>query len=83
MVRLSSKDTSILVDLLEPELSLEERQHLLDTADHQVRAIGEALLHPEQPVADEEVRETAAEIREWASETSRVTDEHRRNARPA
>jgi len=49
MVRLSSRDASLLMDVLEQqELPPEERLKLLKEADIVVRQIGEALIDPSQ-----------------------------------
>jgi hypothetical protein len=75
MVRLSSKDASLLMDLLEQtELSEEERLRLLEGADKQVHEIGKALIHPDDPIEDPDIKEAVDSIRQWADTTKRVDE---------
>jgi chaperonin cofactor prefoldin len=72
MVRLSSRDASLLMDVLEQKnLHPEERRKLLEGAAPVVRKIGEALIDPSQVVEDEDVKEAVDSIQRWAKETKR------------
>jgi len=78
MVRLSSRDASLLMDVLEQqELPPEERRKLLDKADPVVRQIGEALIDPSQTSNDPDVQEAVAQIRQWAEETQKIEEKQR------
>jgi hypothetical protein len=78
MVRLSSRDASLLMDVLEQrELPAEERRKLLRDADPKVQEIGEALIDnaPGQTIEDPDVREAVDSIRRWADETKRSEEQ--------
>jgi hypothetical protein len=78
MVRLSSRDASLLMDVLEQrELPAEERHKLLGDADPKVQEIGEALIDnaPSQTIEDPDVREAVDSIRRWADETKRSEEQ--------
>lgn len=78
MVRLSSRDASLLMDVLEQQqLPPEERQKLLDEADVVVRQIGEALIDPSKTSDDPDIREAVAQIRQWAEETQKIEEKQR------
>jgi predicted nuclease of restriction endonuclease-like RecB superfamily len=73
MVRLSSRDASLLMDLLEQtDLSPDQRLKILDGADEQVRQIGKALLCPNQRIEDEDIREVVEQIHLWTDETKKI-----------
>lgn len=73
MVRLTSRDASLLMDLLEQtDLADNERLSLLNGADKQVREIGRALLNPTQKIDNAEIREAVEQIRLWADETNKI-----------
>jgi hypothetical protein len=75
MVRLSSRDASLLMDLLEQtNLSENERLKLLDGADEPVREIGQALLNPGQNIEKADIREAVEQIRLWAEETQEIEE---------
>jgi hypothetical protein len=75
MVRLSSRDASLLMDLLEQtDLSENERLKLLDGADGHVREIGKALLNPDEEIKNGDVKEAVEQIRLWADETKKIED---------
>lgn len=77
MVRLSSRDASLLMDVLEQkELPLEERRKLLEEADPKVREIGEALIDSGQVSHDPDVSEAVESIRRWAEEIKRTEKPH-------
>jgi hypothetical protein len=70
MVRLSSRDTSILVDVLEQdELLPQERLALLEGASPEVREIGEALINLGKKIDDPEIRDAVDAILRWADQT--------------
>jgi hypothetical protein len=78
MVRLSSRDASMLMDVLEQqELTPEERRKLLDKADPVVRQIGEALIDPSQMTNDPDIKEAVEQIRQWAEETTKIQEKQR------
>ena len=78
MVRLSSRDASMLMDVLEQqELTPEERLKLLDKADPVVRQIGEALIDPSQMTNDPDIKEAVEQIRQWAEETTKIQEKQR------
>jgi len=78
MVRLSSRDASLLMDVLEQqELKPEERLKLLEKADSVVRQIGEALIDPSQMSNDPDIREAVEQIRQWAEETTKIQEKQR------
>jgi hypothetical protein len=78
MVRLSSLDASLLMDLLEQqELSLEERRKLLDGATPVVRQIGEALINPNQEIENSDIKEAVESILRWANETEKIEEKQR------
>lgn len=73
MVRLTSRDASLLMDLLEQtDLPDNERLNLLNGADEQVREIGRALLNPTQTIDNADIREAVEQIRLWADETNKI-----------
>ena len=73
MVRLTSRDASLLMDLLEQtDLPDNERLNLLNGADEQVREIGRALLNPTQVIDKADIREAVEQIRLWADETNKI-----------
>lgn len=73
MVRLTSRDASLLMDLLEQtDLPDNERLNLLDGADEKVREIGKALLNPNQTIENAEIKEAVEQIRLWAKETEEI-----------
>ena len=73
MVRLSSRDASLLMDLLEQtNLSEDERLKLLDGADEKVVEIGKALLNPNQTIENADIREAVEQIHLWANETEKI-----------
>ena len=75
MVRLSSRDASLLMDLLEQiDLPENERLNLLNGADEQVLEIGRALLNPNQAIEKADIREAVEQIRLWADETKKIED---------
>ena len=75
MVRLSSRDASLLIDLLEQtDLSDNERLKPLEGADEQVREIGKALLNPRQPIEKADIKEAVEQIRLWAEETHEIEE---------
>jgi hypothetical protein len=75
MVRLSSRDASLLMDLLEQtNLSEGERLKLLDGSDEKVLEIGKALLNPNQKIETPDIREAVEQIRQWADETRQIED---------
>jgi hypothetical protein len=75
MVRLSSRDASLLIDLLEQtNLSENERLKLLDGADEQVHEIGKALLNPSQTIEKADIKEAVEQIRLWAGETQEIEE---------
>lgn len=66
MVRLSSKDASLLIDVLEhDDLPQTERLKLLDGADHDVLEIGKALIDPTLDIQDDAIREAVTQIQNW------------------
>jgi hypothetical protein len=78
MVRLSSRDASLLMDVLEQqELSPEERCKLLNEANPVVRQIGEALIDPTQMSNDPDIKEAVEQIRQWADETTKIQEKQR------
>lgn len=78
MVRLSSRDASLLMDVLEQqELPPEERRKLLDKADPVVRQIGESLIDPSQMSSDPDIKEAVEQIRQWAEETTKIQEKQR------
>jgi hypothetical protein len=78
MVRLSSRDASLLMDVLEQkELPPEQRRQLLEGADVEVRKIGDALIDPNQDIADADIKEAVDSIRRWAEETKRSEEQQR------
>lgn len=78
MVRLSSRDASLLMDVLEQQaLPAEERRKLLEEADPVVRQIGEALIDPNQVSDDKDIREAVQQIRQWADETTKIEEKQR------
>ena len=78
MVRLSSRDASLLMDVLEQqELPPEERRKLLDEANPVVRQIGEALIDPSQMSNDPDIKEAVEQIRQWADETTKIQEKQR------
>jgi hypothetical protein len=78
MVRLSSSDASLLMDVLEQqELPPEERRKLLDEANPVVRQIGEALIDPSQMSNDPDIKEAVEQIRQWADETTKIQEKQR------
>jgi hypothetical protein len=80
MVRLSSRDASLLMDLLEQtDLSQIERLKLLDGTDEKVREIGGALLNPNQPIEKADIREAVEQIRQWADETRKIEEKIERS----
>jgi hypothetical protein len=73
MVRLTSRDASLLMDLLEQtDLTDNERLNILNGADEQVREIGRALLNPTQTIDNADIREAVEQIRLWADETNKI-----------
>jgi len=75
MVRLSSRDASLLMDLLERnDLPENERLDLLNGADEQVLEIGRALLNPAQTIDKSDIREVVEQIRLWVHETKRIEE---------
>ena len=73
MVRLTSRDASLLMDLLEQtDLPDNERLNLLTGADEQVQEIGRALLNPNQRIEKPDIREAVEQIRLWANETEKI-----------
>lgn len=75
MVRLSSRDASLLMDLLEQtNLSDGERLKLLAGADENVLEIGKALLNPSEKIEKPEIREAVEQIRLWTEETKKIED---------
>ena len=73
MVRLTSRDASLLMDLLEQtDLPDNERLNLLTGADEQVQEIGKALLNPNQAIEKPDIREAVEQIRLWATETEKI-----------
>jgi hypothetical protein len=78
MVRLSSRDASLLMDVLEQqELPPEERRNLLTEADPVVRQIGEALINPNLEINDAEIKEAVESIRRWADDTREIQEKQR------
>lgn len=78
MVRLSSRDALLLMDVLEQqELPPEERRKLLAEADPVVREIGEALINPNLTIDNADIREAVESIKRWANDT-RQTEEKQR-----
>lgn len=73
MVKLTSEDASLLVDVLEADDQLPaERIAMLDDATTQeVRQIGRALIENSQP-DDQDIREAVQAIRKWVEESRRV-----------
>ena len=70
MVRLSSSDASLLMDVLEKqEHSPEDRLNLLTTANPVVRQIGEALINPNVAIDVPEIKEAVESIKRWADDT--------------
>jgi hypothetical protein len=57
MVRLTSRDASLLMDVLEQDLQPEELSRLLDEADPVVRQIAEELINPNQTINDPDINE--------------------------
>jgi hypothetical protein len=81
MVRLSSSDASLLMDVLEQqELSPEELRQILDQADPTVREIGEALVNPNQEIHDPDIKEAVESIRRWAEETKEIEEKQHLSA---
>jgi len=75
MVRLSSEDAALLLDVMEPQaLEPGERERLLEGAKPEVRAIADALTHPGRPIEDAEIREAVESIQRWNEET-RLSEE--------
>jgi hypothetical protein len=65
------------MDVLEQEkLPVEERRRLLEDAEPEVRKIGEALINPDQPIEDPDVREAVESIRQWVRESMRSEQRH-------
>jgi hypothetical protein len=78
MVRLSSRDASLLMDVLEQDkLPPEERRKLLDEATPVVRQIGEALINPNHGIEDPDIKEAVESIRRWADETEKIEEKQR------
>jgi hypothetical protein len=76
MVRLSSKDASLLMDVLEQnELTPKERLKLLEDAGPKVLEIGKALIDPNQAITDPEVKEAVESINLWADTTRRIEEQ--------
>jgi hypothetical protein len=76
MIRLSSANASLLMDVLEQrDIPLEERRKVLQDADPQVRQIGEALIDPNQIIENNEIRETVEAIRHWSEESRRIVED--------
>lgn len=73
MVRLSSHDASLLMDVLEQP---EESHRLLANAKPVVQEIGKALINPSEEVGDSDVKEAVHSIRRWAEESKRSDDQH-------
>jgi hypothetical protein len=81
MVRLSSRDASLLMDVLEQQdLSDEKRNQLLDEADPIVRQIGEALINPNLVIQNPDIKEAVESIRRWADETEKSEERQRVSA---
>ena len=81
MVRLSSRDASLLMDVLEQQdLPDEQRNQLLDEADPIVRQIGEALINPNLVIQNPDIREAVESIRRWADETEKSEERQRVSA---
>ena len=81
MVRLSSSDASLLMDVQEQqELSPEELRQILDQADPTVHEIGEALVNPNQEIHDPDIKETVESIRRWAEETKEIEEKQHLSA---
>lgn len=73
MVRLSSKDVSLLIKVIvAKEKSRRERLKIVKGASKSVRLIAEALIDNAIPV-DEDIRDATEAIRDWADETRRIT----------
>ena len=74
MVRLSSKDVSLLIKVLVAEdRPRQERLKLVEGAGTEVREIARALIDGTTP-ANEEIKEAVEAVREWAAETKRITE---------
>jgi chaperonin cofactor prefoldin len=77
MIRLSSRDASLLMDVLEQqELPPEERLKLLDEADPVVRQIGEVLIDQSR-ISNTDIKEAVEQIRQWAEETTKIQEKQR------
>jgi chaperonin cofactor prefoldin len=75
MIRLSSRDASLLMDVLEQqELPPEERLKLLDEADPVVRQIGEVLIDQSRISNNPDIKEAVEQIRQWAEETTKIQE---------
>lgn len=78
MVRLSSQDASMLMDVLEQhDLPPEERRELVIGAKADVRKIAEALIYPDQIIDDPDIKEAVESIRRWADETKKIEEKQR------
>jgi hypothetical protein len=78
MIRLSSRDASLLMDVLEQqELPPEERLKLLDEADPVVRQIGEVLIDQSRISNNPDIKEAVEQIRQWAEETTKIQEKQR------
>jgi uncharacterized protein YlzI (FlbEa/FlbD family) len=78
MVRLSSRDASLLMDVLEQlETPPEGRLKLLEGALPVVRQVGELLIDPSQTSNDPDIQEAVAQIRQWAEETQKIEEKQR------
>jgi hypothetical protein len=81
MVRLSSKDATLLMDVLDQQgLTEEERRRLLVGAGEVVRRIGEALIDPAHVATDPEIREAVESIRRWADGTKEIEEKQQVSA---
>jgi hypothetical protein len=73
MVKLSSEDASLLVDVLEADDQTPEQRlaMLNDATSEDIKEIGRALIEDSQPEKTD-IREAVQAIRKWAEESRRV-----------
>jgi hypothetical protein len=76
MIRLTSRDNMILMKVLRRnDLSDEDRLKFLDGASEEVYEIGKGLLHPDQPVENEEIRYVVGRILRWVETVRSIEKE--------
>jgi hypothetical protein len=74
MIKLSSEDASLLVDVLESDdLTNDQRLRMLEGASSdEVKQIGSALIGASEPPNDA-IKQAVQAIKDWAEESRRVT----------